>query len=291
MKRKESLFAMKKISKTHSPVLLHTERHLLQQLDHPFIVKLYYCFHSSKEHVSFILEFAEGGELFSWIAREGLLLEDAAAFYCAEIALALHYLHTLGIVYRDLKPENVLLDLQGHVKRTDFGLAKQARRAETVCGTYRYMAPEMFSKEKRGKNIEKNKVVKQECDHLTGSCDGYDCNVDWWALGILLFDLLNGSPPFRSRNRKTLIDSIKKAQVQYPRHFAPNSKDFITQVHRYLIFYFCLFFLLLFSLFCFYLLGAKKKSIFSYRINAIKRRIFLTPKSLSLSQNCLERFI
>lgn len=195
------------------------ERLILANLEHPFLIKLFYAFQTASSFY-FVLEYAEGGELFYYLSGEGLLLEECASFYIAEISLALNYLHNNGIIYRDLKPENILIDSWGHVKLCDFGLSKQykidepVQRTGTFCGTFEYMAPEMFGKQP------------------------YDCNVDWWALGILLYDLLNGLPPFRNKNRTKLIEAIKEAKPQYPKHFAPNSRDFISKVSIYIAYAF-----------------------------------------------------
>lgn len=218
-KDENTLYAMKVLKKNAMLVdsketgYAMMERLILEKIQHPFIVKMHYAFQTS-EKLYFILDFAAGGELFHWISKEGIFTEDVAVFYIAEVALGLHYLHNCNIIYRDLKPENVLLDSEGHVKLTDFGLSKifaEDSKAQTFCGTLEYMAPEVFSKKP------------------------YDCNIDWWSLGIMLYDMLVGQPPFRAKNRAKLFDLIKEAKPSFPRHISPDCKDFITRVKLHLI--------------------------------------------------------
>jgi len=125
--------------------------------------------------VYFIMDFIQGGELFKHLSEERRFKEDKAKFYVAQIALALGYLHTSKIIYRDLKPENILLDSDGYVKLADFGLAKirdDEIEPNSFCGTPEYLAPEM----------------------IIGS--GHDHTLDWWALGILTYEMIIGIPPF-----------------------------------------------------------------------------------------------
>jgi p70 ribosomal S6 kinase len=138
----EDVYAMKVVKKDlllrkNHVRYMKAERNILTKVNHPFIVGLKFAFHSA-ENVFLILDFCHGGELFSLLRKEGLLLEETARFYIIEIILALEHLHNLNIIHRDLKPENVLLDSDGHVKLTDFGLAKEisrdSDRTKTICG-------------------------------------------------------------------------------------------------------------------------------------------------------------
>lgn len=134
---------------------------ILEKLNHPFIVKLHYAF-QTPEKLYFVIDFLNGGELFWHLRKEHRFSEDRTRFYAAEIVLALECLHKNGVIYRDLKPENVLLDKDGHIKLTDFGLSKTGISGDnmsyTFCGTPEYLAPE---------------IVK-------GS--GHNKAVDWWSL-------------------------------------------------------------------------------------------------------------
>ena len=119
-----------------------------------------------------LFEYVSGGELFSRLRKDGRFSNDVALFYACEILLSIQYLHKMNVVYRDIKPENLLIDKEGHIKITDFGFAKQLinDRTYTLCGTPEYLAPEI----------------------IKGSKVGYGKSVDWWALGILMFEMLSG---------------------------------------------------------------------------------------------------
>ncbi|RJE22057.1 hypothetical protein PHISCL_05604 [Aspergillus sclerotialis] len=190
-----------------------TERMILESVNrHAFVVKLFYAF-QDHEKLYLILEYAEGGELFTHLAMERMFTEDVAAFYMAEMVLALEHLHqTVGIIYRDLKPENCLLDKEGHLLLTDFGLSKIAvdddARCDSSNGTYEYMAPE---------------VIK-------GSPYGKAC--DWWSLGALGYDLLTGSPPFKANNHAKLQEKILKQKLSLPYFLGPDAKDLLTRLLR-----------------------------------------------------------
>ena len=191
-----------------------TERTILESINrHPFVVKLFYAF-QDHERLYLILEYAQGGELFHHLAMERMFSEETAAFYMAEMVLALEHLHqNVRVIYRDLKPENCLLDAEGHLLLTDFGLSKVAAeededRANSVLGTIEYMAPEVV----RG--------------------DGYDFTVDWWSLGAIGFDLLTGHPPFGGGNHAKIQQNILKQKLQLPYFLGPDAKDLLTRLLR-----------------------------------------------------------
>jgi serine/threonine protein kinase len=190
-----------------------TERTILESVNrHPFVVKLFYAF-QDHEKLYLILEYAQGGELFTHLAMERMFEEDAAAFYMAEMVLALAHLHqNVGVLYRDLKPENCLLDAQGHLLLTDFGLSKIALsdddRCNSLLGTIEYMAPEVIQGKPYGK-----------------ACD-------WWSLGALGYDLLTGSPPFRANNHAKLQEKIVKQKLTLPYFLGPDAKDLLTRLLR-----------------------------------------------------------
>ncbi|KAG1708276.1 hypothetical protein DVH05_024958 [Phytophthora capsici] len=191
--------AMKIISKQFiidmdSVHYMKTERDVMTKIRHPFVIGLNYAFQTESK-VYLVMEYQSGGELFSYLKEEGTFTEDVVRFYLAEMILALEHLHNHGIIHRDLKPENVLISAEGHIKLTDFGLAKEyvdGQELLTVCGTKEYMAPEM----------------------LLGK--GYDSAVDWWSLGALAFEMLTGNPPFRSKNPTDLHKKIISAKIQLP---------------------------------------------------------------------------
>lgn len=186
-----------------------SERSILEAVKSPFIVDLHYAFQSNAK-LYLILQYVGGGELFTYLDREGMFLENTARFYACELLVAIEHLHSLGIVYRDLKPENIMLDSTGHVVLTDFGLCKEAidgdSRTHTFCGTIEYMAPEILARE------------------------GHDRKVDWWSLGALLYDMITGAPPFCANNRKKTMEKIMKAQVKFPPFMTADVKDLLKKL-------------------------------------------------------------
>lgn len=191
-----------------------TERTVLESVNrHPFVVKLFYAF-QDHEMLYLILEYALGGELFNYLAMERMFDEDVAAFYMAEMVLALEHLHqNVGVIYRDLKPENCLLDQEGHLLLTDFGLSKIVAagddgRCNSSLGTIEYMAPEVIQGKSYGK-----------------ACD-------WWSLGALGYDLLTGSPPFKANNNTKLQEKILKQKLALPYFLTPDAKDLLTRLMR-----------------------------------------------------------
>jgi len=176
-----------------------TERNILRSSSHPFVITLHFAFQTlSKFYL--VLEYVNGGDLFHHMAQDDFFSLDDIRLYTAEIASALHYIHSLGVVYRDLKPENVLLDSLGHIKLTDFGLSKELGNQElttTFCGTNDYLAPE---------------VIKRE---------GYGIMVDWWALGILLYEMVFQATPFFHENASRMYNRILTEDPVFP--FEPDS--------------------------------------------------------------------
>jgi tRNA A-37 threonylcarbamoyl transferase component Bud32 len=206
--RKASLTVHKKLVEQTK-----TERNILESVNrHPFVVKLFYAF-QDHEKLYLILEYAQGGELFTHLAQERMFPEDTASFYMAEMVLALEHLHTnLGVVYRDLKPENCLLDADGHLLLTDFGLSKVAvdenDHCKSILGTVEYMAPEVIQGHK------------------------YGMAVDWWSLGALGFDLLTGAPPFQANNNAKIQEKIVRQKLVMPYFLGPDAKDLLTRLLR-----------------------------------------------------------
>jgi len=154
-----------------------------------------------------ILDYFTGGELFFHLKSEGRFTEERARFYAAEIILAIEILHQNTIAYRDLKPENVLLDMDGHVRLTDFGLSKEGitrtQLTQTFCGTPEYLAPE---------------VVQGQ---------PYGLPVDWWSLGSILYEMLTGLPPFYNQNLHLMYEKIVRARVTYPPYLSHASKSLL----------------------------------------------------------------
>lgn len=184
------------------------ERKILQALQHPFLMTLRYAF-QSKEKLYLVLDYFQGGELFFHLKDQKRFNEQTAKLYVAEIAMAFGHLHSQGVIYRDLKPENILLDDTGHVCLTDFGLAKELEensKTQTFCGTPEYLAPEII----QGK--------------------GHDKAVDWWSLGILLYELTVGIPPFYSQNVNEMYTKIQHGVLRFPPFLSEACKALIVKL-------------------------------------------------------------
>jgi serine/threonine protein kinase len=187
-----------------------TERSVLGHVSHPYIVGMVRAF-QTKDKLFFLLDYCAGGELFFQLGRVGRFEESRSKFYAAQITLALEYMHSLNIIYRDLKPENVLLDERGNVRLTDFGLSKEGVRdpstgANSFCGTPEYIAPEVLNRKGHGRAV------------------------DWWSLGALLYEMITGLPPFYSRNREVMFEKIMRAELTFPPTMSGTARDILTKL-------------------------------------------------------------
>ena len=208
------IFAMKSLSK----VALQKQKQLkyaiseckiMKQLNHPFIVPLFYAFQTPK-YLYLILELCPNGDLLGLLEKKGVIEETIARFYLAEVLLALEYLHESDIIYRDLKPANILIDSEFHAKLADFGLAKErgnnANPAMTMAGSPAYLPPEIV--EKKGASFAS----------------------DIYGLGPLLYELLTGTTPYYMEDIDLLFQNIKTAKLSFPESVSSNAKDLISQV-------------------------------------------------------------
>jgi len=205
------IFAMKVLKKEavirrNQVAHTKTETHILKQIRHPFLTRMYFAFQSEGK-LYMVLNYLPGGELFYRLKREGRFSVERVRLYSAEIGSGLGHLHSLDMIYRDLKPENVLLDEIGHICLTDFGLSKESvstpNAARTFCGTPEYLAPEI----------------------LQGA--GHGKAVDWWSLGTLVFEMLTGLPPFYSRNINHMYEKILKAELRCPSYLPADVKALV----------------------------------------------------------------
>jgi serum/glucocorticoid-regulated kinase 2 len=208
------IYALKTIRKAHiisRSEVAHTlaERSVLAQINNPFIVPLKFTF-QSPEKLYFVLAFVNGGELFHHLQKEHRFDVNRSRFYTAELLCALECLHGFNVIYRDLKPENILLDYQGHIALCDFGLCKLDMKDEdqtnTFCGTPEYLAPEL----------------------LLGK--GYNKTVDWWTLGVLLYEMLTGLPPFYDENTNEMYRKILSEPLHFSDVVPPAAKDLLTKL-------------------------------------------------------------
>jgi len=194
--RKDVIAAKGQIEHTKS------ERDILFEVRHPYIVRLRYAF-QSEDKLYLVTDYYNGGTLFYHLRKSRHFTEERARFYAAELLLALSHLHKQNIIYRDLKLENVLMDHQGHLALTDFGLSKQnideTGGASTFCGTAEYIAPELLRGQK------------------------YGVAVDWWSFGILLFEMMHGRTPFYDKNRKLMFYRIINTEPSFPPTFSPEA--------------------------------------------------------------------
>ena len=191
------------------------EKEILLQCKHPFLVGMEFLF-QSPERLYFVMPFIRGGELYKIFKSRKRFNEETVKFYAAQICLAIGYLHGKSIMHRDLKLENLLVDEKGFLKIIDYGLAKTLAPqalSKTFCGTPEYLAPEMVTH------------------------SGHDFSVDWWALGILMYEMLIGVTPFYNRERKLLLLKIKQSKVVFPdknKYKIDYSDDFVDVVLRLL---------------------------------------------------------
>eukprot|EP01125_Pyxidicula_operculata_P011497 TRINITY_DN3763_c0_g1_i1.p1 TRINITY_DN3763_c0_g1~~TRINITY_DN3763_c0_g1_i1.p1 ORF type:complete len:501 (-),score=102.54 TRINITY_DN3763_c0_g1_i1:219-1721(-) len=183
------------------------EKQILSNVNHPGVTKMFMTFNNEK-CLYMLLEFVPGGELFTYIRKCGRLENNTTKFYIAQIVLILDYLHKNNIAFRDIKPENVLIDGNGLVKLTEFGFSKYVRdRTWTMCGTPDYISPEV----------------------VAGI--GHNTSVDWWSLGVLTFEMLAGHPPFIAETILDLFNAIREpTKIQYPSHFSSHAVDFIKRL-------------------------------------------------------------
>ncbi|PBK71446.1 Pkinase-domain-containing protein [Armillaria solidipes] len=209
----QRIYALKTIRKAHIAQrpgeITHilAERTVLALVNNPFIVPLKFSF-QNPDKLYLVMSFVNGGELFYHLQREGKFDQDRSRFYAAELLCALEHLHGFNVVYRDLKPENILLDYTGHIALCDFGLCKlnmsETEKTNTFCGTPEYIAPELLESQ------------------------GYTKTVDWWTLGVLLYEMMTGLPPFYDENVNTMYQRILTDPLHFPSDMSVEAKSVMT---------------------------------------------------------------
>ncbi|KAG0587224.1 hypothetical protein KC19_2G149700 [Ceratodon purpureus] len=194
------------IVKTKQVLHVKQEKSILARISHPFVVNLLgFC--QDDQCVHLVIEYVCGGEFFTYLRSTGRFDEQTTRFYASQVLCAFEYLHNMDIIYRDLKPENLLLDEKGNIKVTDFGFAKQIdRRTYTLCGTPDYLAPEIILNKGHGKPV------------------------DWWTFGVLIYEMLAGYPPFYDDDAVGTYQKILSGKVQFPGHFSRSAKDLLRRL-------------------------------------------------------------
>ncbi|XP_046385813.1 cAMP-dependent protein kinase catalytic subunit beta-like [Ischnura elegans] len=206
--KNDKYYAMKILEKgkvVKARQLEHTlnEKKILQSIKFPFIVHMEFGF-MNNDYVFFVMPFVCGGELFSHIRRFGKFEESQTKFYAGQAILALEYLHYLDIVYRDLKPENILITENGYLKLTDLGFCKRiSGRTWTLCGTPEYLAPEVILSK------------------------GYGKSVDWWSMGVLIFEMSSGRAPFTASDPMKIYEKIVAGKYKMESYFSPDLRDLL----------------------------------------------------------------
>jgi len=189
-----------------------TEKSVLAKVDSPFLAKLHYSFQND-DNLFLVMDFINGGEVFHHLSNEKRFTEDRTRFYAAQIVIGIEYLHNMGVIYRDLKPENLLLSAKGNIVMTDFGLSKQGlqaadSRTATFCGTPEYLAPEIIKGEE------------------------YTKAIDWWSVGTIIFEMLTGLPPFYTEDEENMYTKIMTADLDFPQYLSPDVIDIISKFLR-----------------------------------------------------------
>ncbi|ORE22269.1 kinase-like protein [Rhizopus microsporus] len=198
--KKSEVVRLKQVEHTNN------EKHILETTANPFMVNLWGTFQDDI-YLYMVMDYVPGGELFSILRKNKRFPDHVARFYAAEVVLVIEYLHSKKIIYRDLKPENVLIDVNGHIKITDFGFAKYVSDITwTLCGTPDYLAPEVIQSK------------------------GYGPAVDWWSLGILIFEMLAGYPPFYDDDYLKLYEKIIQGRIKWPAYFDPHARDLLKRL-------------------------------------------------------------
>lgn len=209
-----ALYAMKVLKKQwvlNKSLVTQTmaERRILQQANHPFIVQLRYAF-QNQDKLYMVMDYYHGGSLRHVLRRRGRFSITRARFYLAEILLAIAHLHSKDIIYRDIKLENIVVTSDGHVACTDFGLSKEEMtdddRTKSFVGTCEYLAPELIKK------------------------TGYGRQVDWWAFGILTFEMIQGDSPFKDKVPLQLFEKIVKEKPVFTERFTDEAKDLVSKL-------------------------------------------------------------
>ena len=182
---------------------LQSEVSILSQISHPFMIQMHSMIQDNR-HLYLVMDYVAGGELFTHLRTVQFFKSKDARFYASQVTLMFEYLHSKSICYRDLKPENLLIDAKGYLKLTDFGFAKLVEtRTFTLCGTPEYLAPEVLLNKGHGRPV------------------------DWWCLGILIYEMIVGIDPFTDDEPMNIYQNILRGKIRFPRNFDLNAKSLV----------------------------------------------------------------
>merc|ERR1712139_159617 len=187
---------------------INAERNLMQQINHPFAVNMFGSFKDDR-YVFIVMEVVSGGEMFTHLRRARKFSDEQSKFYGLIVAEIFGHIHESNIIHRDLKPENILMEASGYAKLTDFGFAKVVEpgaRTSTLCGTPEYIAPEVLLNKGHGKPV------------------------DWWTLGILIYEMIVGQPPFCDEEPMGIYQKILAGKVYFPKYFDKNAKALVKKL-------------------------------------------------------------
>lgn len=217
-----------------------SERNILITVRNPFVVRFFYSF-TCRDNLYLVMEYLNGGDLYSLLKKIGCLEEDVSRIYIAELVLALEYLHSLGIVHRDLKPDNILIAHDGHIKLTDFGLSKIG----LVNSTVELSGPETnetYSTDTQDPHLRKTEGRSRQSavgtpdylapEILLGTQHGFAA--DWWSVGVILFELITGVPPFTAERPEMIFDNILNRKIPWPTVPCDMSRDAQDLIDRFL---------------------------------------------------------
>lgn len=207
------------ITKENKTAYVKLERIVLDQLDHPGVVRLFFTFQDTYS-LYMALESCEGGELFDQITRKGRLSEDEARFYAAEVVDALEYIHSMGLIHRDIKPENLLLTMDGHVKIADFGSVKPMQDSRIT------VLPNAASDDKACTFVGTAAYVPPEVLKSSPATFGNDL----WALGCTLYQMLSGTSPFKDASEWLIFQRIIARDLRFPSYFSEEARDLIDRL-------------------------------------------------------------
>ncbi|KAM1708827.1 hypothetical protein TB2_001704 [Malus domestica] len=241
------LFAIKVLKKAdmirkNAVESILAERNILILVRNPFVVRFFYSF-TCRENLYLVMEYLNGGDLYSLLRNLGCLDEDMARVYIAEVVLALEYLHSLNVIHRDLKPDNLLIGQDGHIKLTDFGLSKVGLISSTDDLSGPSVSGTGFVPDDELKSESSSERAQRQKHSIVGTPDylapeillgmGHSATADWWSVGVILFEVLVGIPPFNAEHPQQIFNNIINRDIPWPKvpeEMSPEAYDLIDKL-------------------------------------------------------------